>query len=471
MRKKRKSKGPMKKVFISLVLTLILITALLFITWKDSISKPAVSESKGETQTRVDTGFVVTTPDSYDSADTPILISKDLSENTVTFLNLDLGRKYTLSFDGTTKFYNKYGESIALDQIDVGDIVDVTFLKAQKHLTTMALSSAAWYYDNVEKYEFNTVKKEVSIGNEIYKLSENTQYLSEGRSIEEMDLNAADILSFQGIDNTVLSVIVEKGHGYLRLANSESFIGGWIEIGQAQIQRITEDMLLAVPEGSYQVNISYKGSGGIKSVIINRDEETTLDIGDLKVEEPRTGTVLFSLNPSSAELYVDGTQVDASQPIILEYGIHQLIARADGYQSLTQYLRVGDESAGINIVLDKENNTDDTAGSSAEDSSGSSTSSTVDTTTDYYKVYIDAPEGAEVYLDGSYVGISPCSFKKTSGSHVVTLRKTGYATRSYTVQIDEEEKDISYSFADLETSTTQSVDSILSDALDTLLGN
>lgn len=471
MRKKRNSKGPMKKVFISLVLTLILITALLFITWKDSISEPAVSGSEEETQTRVDTGFVVTTPDSYDSADTPILISKDLNENTVTFLNLDLGKKYTLSFDGTTKFYNKYGESIALDQIDVGDIVDVTFLKSRKHLTAMTLSSDAWHYDNVEKYEFNTVKKEVSIGDEIYKLSENTQYLSEGRSIEEMDLNAADILSFQGIDNTVLSVTVEKGHGYLRLANSESFIGGWIEIGQAQIQRITEDMLLVVPEGSYQVNISYKGSGGVKSVIINRDEETTLDIGDLEVEEPRTGTVLFSLNPSNAELYVDGTQVDASQPIILEYGIHQLIARADGYQSLTQYLRVGDESAGINIVLDKENNTDDTASSSASDSSGSSTSGTVDTTTDYYKVYIDAPEGAEVYLDGSYVGISPCSFKKTSGSHVVTLRKTGYATRSYTIQIDEEEKDISYSFADLETSTTQSADSILSDALDTLLGN
>lgn len=467
MRKKRKSGAPMKRVLVSLLFTLMLITVLLFITWKENTSVPAAAESGAETPFHVDTGFVVTTPDSYDSADTPILVSKDLNENTVTFLNLDVEKKYTLSFDGTTKFYNKYGESIALDQIDVGDIVDVTFLKSKKHLTAMTLSTEAWHYDNVEKFEFNPIKREVSIGDEIYKLSDNTQYLSEGRTIEEMDLNAADILSFQGIDNTVLSVTVEKGHGYLRLTNAESFVGGWIEIGQKQIQRITEDMLLAVPEGSYQVNISYKGSGGIKSVVINRDEETTLDIGDLKVEEPRTGTVLFSLNPSSAELYVDGTQADVSQPIVLEYGIHQLIARADGYQSLTQYLRVGEESAGVNIVLDREKDTDDTTGSSSE----SSTSGTVDTTTDYYKVYIDAPEGAEVYLDGSYVGISPCSFKKTSGSHVVTLRKTGYATRSYTLQIDDEEKDISYSFADLEVSSTQSVDSILSDAVNSLLNN
>jgi len=469
VRKKRKSKGPMKKVFVSLLLTMILITVLLFIIWRDSTSVTPVSESGDETTVRVDTGFVVTTPDSYDSADTPILVSKDLNESTLTFLNLDVEKRYTLSFDGTTKFYNKYGESIALDQINVGDIVDVTFLKSKKHLTTMTLSADAWCYDNVEKYEFNNVKKEVSIGDEIYKLSDNTQYLSEGRSIEEMDLNAVDILSFQGIDNTVLSVKVEKGHGYLRLANSESFIGGWIEIGQTQIQRITEDMLLAVPEGSYQVNISYKGSGGIKSVVINRDEETTLDIGDLKVEEPRTGTVLFSLNPSNAELFVDGAQVDASQPIVLEYGIHQLIARSDGYKSLTQYLRVGEESAGVNIVLERENNTDDTTDSSPESSSGSSTSDTVDTITDYYKVYIDAPEDVDVYLDGNYVGVTPCSFKKDPGPHVVTLRKKGYATRSYTVHVDEEEKDTSYSFADLEVSYTETVDPILSEALDAML--
>jgi hypothetical protein len=405
--------------------------------------------------TRVDTGFVLTDADSYDSADTPILVKKNTEEKTLTFLNTELGKTYTLSYDGTTKFFNKYGEAVSLEQISAGDIADITFLKSKKHLTVFNLSEDAWHYDNVEKFEFNNIKKEVSIGNEIYKLSDNTVYISAGQTIDAMELNAADVLSFQGIDKTVLSVTVEKGHGYLRLANAESFVGGWIEIGQTQIQRITEDMLLTVPEGSYQVNISYKGSGGTKNVVINRDDETTLDIGDFKIEEPRTGTIVFSLTPSTAELYVDGTQVDTSQPVTLEYGIHQLIARADGYQSLTQYLRVGDESAGINIVLDADDEDEE------EDSSESSTeesSSTVDTTTSYYKVYIDAPEGAEVYLDGNYVGISPCSFKKSSGSHVITLRKSGYETRSYTVQVDDEEKDTSYSFTDLEKSSTQSTD-------------
>ena len=393
---------------------------------------------------RVDTGFILTGPESFDSADTPVVVDIDEEKDTITFLNLDIGRSYTLSMDGTTKLSDKYGDSISLKQLKKGDIVDVTFLKSKKHLTSLRLSEKAWSYSNVERYELNHVRDEVAIGEDIYHLSENALYLSEGRIIDKTELNAVDVLSFQGIDKTVLSVSVEKGHGYLRLVNDENFVGGWIEIGQEQVQRITDDMLLTVPEGSYQVNVSHNGGGGVKSVVINRNEETSLDIGDLVVAEVKKGMVLFSLTPSGASLYIDGGEVDASKPITLEYGIHQIIAKADGYKSLTQYIRVGQASAGLDVVLDK-------VDSETEESSTSesSTASSEEATTSYYKVYIDAPEEAEVYLDGNYVGISPCSFRKVPGSHEITLRKSGYETRTYTVQIDDEDNDISYSFADL----------------------
>lgn len=400
--------------------------------------------SQPESASRVDTGFIVTGPDSYDSADTAVLADIREKENTLTFYNLEVGKNYTLSMDGTTYLYDKYGESISLKQLETGDIVDITFLKSKKHLVTLKLSDKAWNYTDVEKYEFNFLRGDVSIGSETFQLAKETLYLSEGRKIDSMDLNELDVLSFYGIDNQVLTVRVEKGHGYLRLANDENFVGGWIEVGQKIVRRITEDMLLPVPEGSYQVNISNNGGGGIKSVVINRNEETTLDIGDLEVPEPQYGMVLFSMEPASAELYIDGNKVDTSGPVSLEYGLHQLIARAAGYQSITQYIRVAQESAGINVVLDSNEKEKETSSASS-----SETSSAGDTATGYYKVYIDAPEGAEVYLDGNYVGISPCSFKKVEGAHVVILRKSGYTTRSYTLQIDGEEKDVSFSFAEL----------------------
>ncbi len=410
---------------------------------------------------RADTGFLVAGPDNYDSADTCLLVEQDEEENTMTFLNLELGRRYTLSVDGTTRFMDKYGDGLSKEQVEPGDIVDITFLKTQKHLTTLQLSTQSWTYTEVERYEINSVRGWVSIGAETYRITSNTQYLSEGRPIEEMDLNPSDILTFQGIGKQVLSVKVEKGHGYLRLENDASFVGGWIEIGQALIQRISEGMLLLVPEGSYQVNISHRGGGGTKEVVIRRNEEVTLDIGDLEVPEPQYGMVLFSMDPAGAQLYIDGSKVDTSGPVSLEYGLHQMIARAEGYQSVTQYIRVGQESAGINVVLDA-NRTEDS-------STDSSLPGSTDTTSGYYKVYVDAPEGVEVYLDGNYMGVTPCNFKKTAGTHVITLRKTGYTTRSYTVQVDEEAKDISYSFADLVAGESSLTDSVLNGMWDNLL--
>ncbi len=411
----------------------------------------AQPEPSSSAENRVDTGFRVTTPESYDSTDTAVLVKKDKKEKKVTLLNLNRSRTYTLSMDGTTHLYDKYGESVSLEQIAEGDIVDVSFLKGTRHLTSMKQSAEAWKNEGISRYEINYVRSEVKIGEDIYKLTENTQYFSMGQAIEKMDINPGDVLDFQGLDKQVLSVKVAKGHGYLRLVNDENFVGGWIEIGQSTIQRITDDMLLTLPEGSYQVNISHRGGGGVKNVTIHRNEETALDIGDLEVAEVQKGMLIFSVSPSGSQVYLDGVITDVSEPVTLEYGIHQMIVKADGYKSITQYLRVGQASAGVNVVL--------------ESVAGEETDKTevTDVSSDSYKVHLDAPEGVEAYLDGNYVGIVPCSFKKVSGAHVLTLRKTGYTTRSYTIQVDDEEKDVSFSFAELEAADGTTTDSTVTD--------
>jgi hypothetical protein len=155
---------------------------------------------------------------------------------------------------------------------------------------------------------------------------------------------------------------------------------------------------------------------------------------------------------------------------------------ADGYDTISQYIRVGEPQANIAVELtkteetsteeetteqestEKETTEEETTEeettkeeetteekTSEEKTSEEETESTqvASATTGKYKVYIDAPEGVEVYLDGNYIGITPTSFDKVSGSYVISLRKTGYQTRSYTLQIDNEEKDLNYTFSDL----------------------
>lgn len=401
-----------------------------------------VSINSGQQQeSNQNQGFAVIGPGSYDSADTAIITKIDESKKTITFYNYTVGKKYTLNYDGATAYSDKYGQALSLAQVKEGDIVDITFLKSKKRLNTLQQSAECWENASVQKYEINTTRHDVSIGSDVYKITDETMIFSDGQQMELMDLNNTDILTFRGMGTTVYSIIVEKGHGYLRLENDEQFIGGWIEVGQSMIRPITDDMLLTVPEGNYAVNITLNNSGGVKNVIIGRNEEVTLDIGDLKVEEVKYGQILFTVTPSGATLYVDGSKVDASAPVELKYGIHQLLAVAPGYDTVTSYFRVAEPSGGLTVSMDGTSSTDE------ETEESDSSDSTVVSGT--YLVYIDAPEGAEVYVDGNYIGMAPISFKKVEGAHVVTLRKNGYTTRSYTIQVDGEAKDISYSFAEL----------------------
>lgn len=455
---------------------------------KKSVKKETVQVVQQENG--ADTGFVVAEAGSYDSADTAVVVEKNEEEGTLTFQNLQLGKQYTLNYNGATRINDKHGESMSMAQIMEGDIVDITFLKEKKRLNSIKLSESSWQLTDVSRYDINKLTKQMVIADDTYKFTDDTVIVSSGKQAEVMDINAVDVLKVSGVDYNIYSIVVDKGHGYLRLTNEEYFLGGWIEVGQSVIQEVTEDMLLVVPEGAYEVQLSSKGINGTKQVVINRNEEVELDVGDLKGEEPKFGTVLFTVTPSDAEVYIDGEKVDISQAVTLEYGIHQMIVKADGYDTITQYLKVGQEAAGIDVTMEKSDGEDETeeeesaeeetessdskdtdkdkeeeeSSSESESSDSSSVSGndpfwdiddddgTETSTTGTYKVYLDAPEGVEAYVDGNYVGIVPCSFKKTSGSHVVTLRKTGYMTRSYTIQLDEEEKDVNYSFNELEKS-------------------
>lgn len=402
------------------------------------------SQTITEEAKELETGFVPARAGMYDSADTALIKKLNEKEKKITFYNLIKDRSYTLTYDGTTKLYDKYGSSLSMKQLEEGDIVEITFLKEKKTLASLQKSDDCFVLENVEKFSINEKTGEITVGSDVYKYEDDLLVVSNGKQAEIMDINEADTLRIQGMDHTVYSIAIDKGHGYLRLKNDEYFWGGWIEVGQRIIRPIEEDMLLVVPEGKYDVLLSTNGVSATKKVTIKRDKETELDIGDLKKEDlQKYGTLLFAVTPDTAAIYIDGEQVDISAPVEVEYGIHQMMAKAEEYQTVIQYIKVGQESATIQVTMEKDNG--DTV-------SGNTTATTTDETAvsaSGTKLSITAPAGAEVYMDGSYIGIVPVSVKKTEGIHVITLRQEGYETRSYTINITDLTKDESMSFSAL----------------------
>ncbi len=426
----------------------------------------------------VDTGFTLSTVGSYDSADTAVVLSTDPDNKAVSLINMDTGKQYTLYYDGTTYVKDKYDGPMTISQIKEGDVVDVMFLKGRKKLASIQRSPEAWVYDEVRNYDLAGTNRSASIGSQMYSLPEGVVVLSEGRRVETGEVVSQDVVTISGIDHKIYSVNVDKGHGYLRLKNDQPLLGGWIEVGNSVIRQITEDMLLTVPEGSYQVVLSKDNIGCVKEVTVERGKEVVLDVGDLEVAEDAVGKILFTVEPENAKVSVDGRLVDISKPVELKYGIHQIQAEASGYDTLTRHIQVGSEYATIAFKLEESRKNDSSkdsvsdnsamsdrtpwqdsmdsanANNNKKDSVSNNTLSSVSEnalgTANNYKVYVDSPKGVEVYLDGNYVGLSPVRFTKTVGRHEITLKKSGYKTKTYTIYLENTRRDETYSFSALE---------------------
>ncbi len=525
-----------------------------------------------------DTSVRISLLGKYDSADTASIKQINSISKTIQFRNHDTGKNYTLKYDNTSQIMDIHGDPVSATLLEVGEVVDITFLKGTKHLNSLIVSKEAWVDEGVTDFSLVSNDETAKINGSVLHLTHKTMIISDGQAVNPEDILDTDTLRVSGIDKEIYSIVVTRGHGYVSLSsdkvNDRSLVGAWIELDKEVIRKITPRMLISAPEGSYNVSIAGNGTKFSSEIVVNRNEETIIDTSVVEVEKVKRGNVTFIVTPSDARVFVDDDEVRTEVPNSFIYGKHKVHVMAEGYESQDHYLKVAEPDAKIFIELDKKDGDDDSseADSTEEDSSDSSES--VDTTPSYdyssssasYRsnvddsstsqrsnsaatatskratitpsassttsataavdssaaattasaastesttsdssstsdtgtsdstgatttaddssnttttapdssdlsntadsgnsaddetdkdlipgctVTFDAPVGAEAYLDGNYLGIMPVSFAKSAGQHMVTLKQAGYETRSYTIQIDREKTNVSYTFPDL----------------------
>lgn len=118
--------------------------------------------------------FTIADLGSYDSSDRAILTSIDAGEKTMTFYNRDLDKYYTLNYDGSTDLRNKYGMAISMEQLEIGAIVDVFFLKYGKRMAGLNLTKDGFTETDITGFTVNEWAKTLSIGSDSYKVNDNT---------------------------------------------------------------------------------------------------------------------------------------------------------------------------------------------------------------------------------------------------------------------------------------------------------
>ena len=425
----------------------------------------------------------------YDSFDTAAIRDIDTVKKQIRFRNHKTGKTYTLSYDNTSMIYDVRGTALSAALLEVGQIVDVKFLKSSKHITSLNVSSEAWTVEDTREHELVRGNGTAKVKGELYKIDPKTLVMADGNIALAEDVLSTDKVTVSGIGKDIYSVVVTSGHGYVSLSSDtvedHSLVGSWIELDNEVIYKISPNMLLSAPEGDYTLQILGNGASYTSEVNVSRNQETVVDTSNVNITKPKEGLVTFEIIPDTAEVFVDGEKVLTGVPQSIKYGYHNLKIIADGYKTQDKYLKIGTAKSVISIEMEKDK--DDSSDSSSQDSSfdsnssnsassksskdtshdsSSVTSASAATTAatvssnsseekpgnkviDGYYIYFDKPYAAELYFDGAYIGMIPTHVPKISGTHEVILKMEGYETKSYRISIDKDEVDLNYTFPDL----------------------
>lgn len=416
---------------------------------------------------------------------TVVILDKDLTNKKLRLRDPSSGEEYVLNFRDNTVYEDAYGNPMVAEQLNAGDIVDIVVSVHSSDLSSVKIHGGedSFSFPDITDYDISVNKGIFSYDGQNYRILKGTVVLAGDLPSSFKDIKNGDVLSISGVGRDVYTVRETGGDGFVRITGAESFKGGWVELGNL-VRPIEDEMVITVPAGNYTLSVTYQHYGGSKQVQVFRGKETRVDVSDLKGDLLKTGVITFTFEPEEANpaVYIDGKLVIKENPLELDYGVHTLDVKAEGYVYIHKFLKVGQPMANLAIILEENdedtpsaNSSDRNTGKKAEDhekdplpsealpeifkNTGNNTTNsssakpaeeeTETVTTDVSQLYIDGPSGAEVYYDGAYKGIAPCHFKKNGGTHVITLMKNGYQTKSYTLNLSSGTDNESYSFNEL----------------------
>lgn len=379
----------------------------------------------------------------------------DPDSGTMEFYNTSFDTMELYRYTGATRILTKNDKEMSASEIEAGEIYDIYTSEDGKKIVKMKQSADVTVHEGAS-LQVNADAKYLTVRDANYAYTSNLLVFSDGKQIDPMEITPEDEVTFRGAGGQAFSVVVTRGHGYIQPTQCRDFIGGTVTVQGEAILPVSRDMLLVVPEGTQLLSMTNGDLAAEVSVQVKRGQVTKVDISKYQSQVPDTARVKFDLNPQGAELYVNGALTDPAKTVSLKYGNHSIKVVLEGYNDYSGIISVQDASLTVHINLAEESaevdtgQTDSDSSVSEGDSDSSSSSASTVTYDEDHKITVSAPTGAAIYVNGTYKGKVPCSFTKMIGSLTLSLTQDGYETKSYSVEIADDSKDISWSFPNLE---------------------
>lgn len=336
-------------IYITIILMIMLLAGvLLYVIFSATGKKPERKPSTGSAseETIVEQGQQATP--------LYLVLDNDSVSGELYVYSYEDGKEYYYSYGLATEFYNQYGSHIAPSQIYAGRIVALSQRENAKELKEVFIPKELFELSDISNYSMDLAMGIVTVGENRYSM-DRTRFFSEKEEIQATSISGKEKMLFIGNGKQILSAVVKSGMGKLSVHNSKDeidFKGGYLQIGSKIFAKITGDMELEIPEGTYQITaVSPKGYGDSTEMTIERGQTRVLDLATLEGEGPQKGRVTFLIDDPGAVLKIDKEIVDSLEDIELVYGIHSFVITTEDYEDYSKYLFVHSEKATVHINL------------------------------------------------------------------------------------------------------------------------
>jgi len=420
-----------------------------------------------------------------------VVLEVEKESKLITVYGVQDERKRNLVYTGASTFYNGYGTQLTAGQLEAGGLYVFTIHKEESYVlvgkeaidrSEQKEENGIWEKTGVDSMTITGEK--IAFRNQNYRYGENVCVMSNGKQISISDLNTkTDVLTVRGKGSTIYEIVVTKGHGTIALTNHTDFVGGTITIGSTRIDTVSEEGTYVVREGAYTVTAKKGAYEGTEKIVVTRDGVTEFNLFEYGRGPIKVCDITVSVEPLGATLYVDGVKTPYTDGLQLDYGTYRIEFAEGGYTSYKATLHVDEPTMNLTVYL-KENDptptpsptpvpttppevTPEATETPAPSKTPTKTPTKAPTVAPTmapeqtsvsirefggYKldlesaIYIIEPVGAEVYLDGIYLGIVPVDFEKIIGSYELLIVKKNGTVHKYQCEGKDDGNDSWYSF-------------------------
>lgn len=400
-------------IFIFMVVFLLVFLSVGGKSTKNVTTPPVVENNKQPTQ---DITQVPKEEEEEKQLQQELVLIKEVNSNKELIVyDIANNKTETVKTDKTTEIFDKNGKKINLSEISEGDIVKVSLDDKNELVVQIDYTNDMWTQEQVSGVKIQSNGKTVTIANKVYYYTDETIFSYKNKVISPQKINEMDVLSLKGMNNKVWFVDVLEYHGYIAIKNKDKIKDGTIQINNEKEIYLSDIEKITVSEGAH--NIVIKGSNiepYTADIFIVADEEFSIDLSDAQA---KTSVLILKTNVENYQLYMNGTSVNYSEPLVLTQGEYSLKITKDGYLPWEQKVNLTEPSMEV------------TANLTEEIKKGNLVIST-------------EPTAAYVYVDNQYIGVSPIMINLEYGEHRFLVKMDGYQDISSPITIDKEEETI-----------------------------